>query len=161
VPVGVRFLDHTADVGIAVEARSAEELFHRAALGMRALLRGDDDLGPSDSVAPATLPADAEPGRAPAGGARRPPTTIRISTTGRDWTTVLAGWLRELLYFHGVEGRDYVAARFDRLDASGVDAAVRTEPSTGAVREIKGVTYHELTVEAVDGGWRARVIFDV
>lgn len=161
MPVGVRFLDHTADVGIAVEAQNAEELFHRAALGMRALLRGDDDLGPSESVAPATPPPDADTGRAPAGRARQPSATLRVSTTGRDWTTVLAGWLRELLYFHGVEGRDYVAARFDRLDASGVDAAVRTEPSTGAVREIKGVTYHELTVEAANSGWRARVIFDV
>ncbi|NIP79498.1 MAG: hypothetical protein GWM90_09895, partial [Gemmatimonadetes bacterium] len=33
---GVTFLDHTADVGIDVEADDLEELFHRAALGMLA-----------------------------------------------------------------------------------------------------------------------------
>jgi SHS2 domain-containing protein len=35
---------------------------------------------------------------------------------------------------------------------------VRLGPS---VREIKGVTLHGLRVDQVEGGWRARVIFDV
>ncbi|UCG75421.1 MAG: archease, partial [Gemmatimonadota bacterium] len=34
VPPGVVELDHTADVGMTVEADSLEELFHRAAEGM-------------------------------------------------------------------------------------------------------------------------------
>ncbi len=168
---GVRFLDHTADVGIDVEAGTLPELFHRAALGMLALLRGDDDPAPR-SPAPSRAghaargtghrPSDAQRGPAgeecPPAGEERP---VPVSERGDGWAAVLAGWLRELLFLHETGGRDYRGAEFGRLDASGFDATVHTEPARRAVREIKGVTYHELAVEETETGWRARVIFDV
>jgi SHS2 domain-containing protein len=66
-----------------------------------------------------------------------------------------------VLFLHGVEGKDYVRAEFHRLDRGGFEATVLTEPTSRAVREIKGVTYHDLAVETSDGVWHARVIFDV
>jgi SHS2 domain-containing protein len=178
---GISFVDHTADVGIDVQAGSLEELFHRAAVGMLALLRGWDEpaagAGGSDSGAPETAapPASGHPGSgagrssdpdapgiagptAPAGAEAVRET---VAVEGRDRAMVLAGWLKELLFLHETAGEDYVEADFERLDDTGARAAVRVAPAAPAVREIKGVTYHELAVVETGGGWRARVIFDV
>lgn len=151
-PAGITFLDHTADVGIGVRAATPAQLFDRAARGMLALLRGEED---GDG---------AGDGRG-AERAAEPPFTApsTITLTAASPAHLLADWLREILFLHGTEYQDYVAAEFERLDpADGrLVARVRTEPSPGAVREIKGVTYHELAVEETGDGWTARVIFDV
>ncbi len=38
---GVREVEHTADVGLAISGATLEQLFHRAALGIARLMRGD------------------------------------------------------------------------------------------------------------------------
>ncbi len=145
---GVAFLDHTADVGVDVEAGSLQELLHRAALGMLALLRGEDDHEPAGH--------DDQPARS--SGGSDVPVRVSAGTT----TMLLADWLREILFLHEISRLDYETATFDRAAPDGVEATVHTRPGGRAVREIKGVTYHELRVERrPDGGWRARVIFDV
>ena len=144
---GITFLDHTADVGIDVRAATPADLFDRAARGMLALLRGTEDTGDTGD----TEGTEGTEGTDVALGAASP-------------AELLADWLREILFLHGTEYRDYVDAEFGRLDLTGggrLDARVRTEPSRGAAREIKGVTYHELAVEETEEGWTARVIFDV
>jgi SHS2 domain-containing protein len=158
---GVTFLDHTADVGIAVDAPSPELLFHRSALGMLALLRGDDDRAPGDDdPAPHNGPRPVHPDG---------PTTL-VDLTAPGIADLLADWLRELLFLHEVHHRDYVDAAFEQLPADAAEPAdgrvtlrarVRTATAAPAVREIKGVTYHELEVEGTERGWRSRVIFDV
>lgn len=141
---GVVFIDHTADVGIAVAAPSLDALFHSAALGMLALLRGEDD-EPGDGHRPQ------DPHREHA----------LVGLTATALPSLLADWLREILFLHEIEHRDYVDAEFEALGPDALRARVRTAPSTGAVREIKGVTYHELAVERTGSGWEAQVIFDV
>lgn len=149
MPDGLSFLDHTADVGIVVDAGSLDALFHRAALGMLALLRGEDDdrLGPTAAAATRSRSRGDE--------------SVEIALSGAGLAELLAGWLRELLFLHETKQRDYVGSEFQRLDATALRARVRTEPGRGAVREIKGVTYHELAVERAGSGWSAQVIFDV
>lgn len=141
-PGGITFLDHTADVGMDVTAPSLEALFHRAALGMLALLRGYDDEPAPD-------------------GAREPDATQRLELEAEDAAGLLAAWLKELLFLHEVHGADYTGATFHNLTGRALTARVGTAPAAPAVREIKGVTYHELAVEESDDGWKARVIFDV
>jgi SHS2 domain-containing protein len=143
---GVTFLEHTADVGIDVEAPSAELLFHRAATGMLALLRGDEE-GPGAGALDLVDPSRVE---------IRP-----LEVTARDRPGLLRAWLRELLLLHETGDADYVGGAFLELTERRLEARIRTAPSGGAVREIKGVTYHELWVQDTDGGWKARVIFDV
>lgn len=144
LPPGLTFLDHTADVGIAVEAPSLDALFHRAALGMLALLHGlDDEDGGSDH--------DHAP--------RTSETTVELEESGP--ALLLAAWLREILFLHGTGHRDYVDARFPRMEPTALRARVRTAPAARPVREIKGVTYHDLVAEPSAHGWRGRVIFDV
>ena len=142
---GVTFLEHTADVGLDVEAPTLELLFHRAAVGMLALLRGEDD-GPDPAGGP---PAEGE-------------TEARtLSLTADDRAGLLRLWLRELLLLHETRHADYAGGAMVELTERALEARVRTAPAAPAVREIKGVTYHELSVEPTDGGWKARVIFDV
>lgn len=155
---GVVFLDHTADVGIGVAAPTLDALFHRAAIGMLALLRGEDD-----ELADGRRPG-APPGADQRGVDRqqRAEDTVQpIALTAATLPSLLADWLREILFLHEINGRDYVAADFDTLEPFTLRARVRTTPSVGAVREIKGVTYHELRVERHGDGWEAQVIFDV
>lgn len=139
---GITFLDHTADVGIDVAAPSLEALFHRAALGTLALLRGHDD---DEPAAEAGAPTD----------------TRRVALDAQDLEGLLVAWLKEVLFLHEVHGADYVSATFDRVGDRALTARVRTGPAARAVREIKGVTYHALAVDRTDAGWTARVIFDV
>lgn len=161
-PAGVTFLDHTADVGMDVEAPSLERLLDRAAAGMLALLRGEDD---EDSAA---AWSDA------AGIGRRAGSADAADGTGElesgrhsleleagDPAGLLAEWLRELLFLHEVRHRDYAAASFETLSPRRLSARVELEPARRPVREIKGVTYHEIGVWRTPDGWRARVIFDV
>jgi SHS2 domain-containing protein len=145
---GVAFLDHTADVGIDVEAASLAELLHRAALGMLALLRGEEEdvnVAAADPPGPA---ADLE--------------AVPVAVHGDAPVDLLAGWLREILFLHEVDGLDYVRAELDVVDREHVTGRILVSTGGHAVREIKGVTYHELeAAEQAGGGWHARVIFDV
>ncbi|MDX1392834.1 MAG: archease [Gemmatimonadota bacterium] len=139
---GVSELDHTADVGISVRAASLRELFHRAALGMFHLVYADET-GSASSPSPE--------------GIERP-----IVVEGVDVAALLVRWLRELLYLDESEAARYVDATLDDIAETRLAGRVRTGSSpTPPVRELKGVTYHDLEVAREDGGWRARVVFDV
>lgn len=148
LPPGVREIEHTADLGMEVEAGSLEELFQRAAAGTMALVRSTGD---------AHRPH--QPHSAPG------PRSVRIQLDGGtddDIATLLVRWLRELLYLQEVANFVYRDATFERLDGSGLRASVHPEPDPSPqIRELKGVTYHGLVVERAGDRWRARVIFDI
>ncbi len=154
---GITFLDHTADVGIDLEAPSLELLFHRAAVGMLALLQGLDDEEPGAASLSEADGASDRSGLEDARGVE----VLSMELEAEDAPALLADWLRELLFLHETRHADYARATFDRLGETVLEARLETEPAAPAVREIKGVTYHELGVERTEGGWAARVIFDV
>ena len=135
---GVRELEHTADVGLDVQAPTLPALFERAAGGLVGLLYG---------AAPPPLEA-----------------TVRreVSVQAEDPARLLLLWLRELLYFHEAEGLVYRGAR-DLAVGEGRARATALLSGTTAPpqQEIKGVTYHGLAAERREDGWQARVIFDV
>ena len=163
---GVTFLDHTADVGMDVEAASLEALLHRAAIGMLALIRGEeeDDDAASDAASEAGSDAASEAGSeagSAASGAPDAAAATPLTVAADSGPTFLAAWLREILFLHEVERRDYAALTAHVLGPWSFGGVVWTRPAGRAVREIKGVTYHALTLEERDGRWRARVIFDV
>ena len=137
VPVpGVTALDHTADVGLEVDAADPPELFERAALGMAWLL---DERPP---------PAPAE---------RR-----ALVLEAPDRPTLLRAFLREILLWHEMEGFAPAAVSFAVLEDGRLEAEVAGGPAAPEpVREIKGVTLHALAAEARNARWWARVVFDV
>jgi len=146
-PQGVTTLDHTADVGIRVRAPALDALFHRAARGMIAVMRGEPDEARQTDAG--------ETAGEPAGEVRR------VAVEAGDLETLLVAWLRELLFLVQVRDFEYRSARFQRLEPEGLEAEVRGTPPAAPETELKGVTYHGLAVERDDDGWTATVIFDV
>lgn len=151
LPEGVRELDHTADVGIELEAPDAAALFDRAARALRALAVSD---GGADG---------------PRGGRRRnPPSGLKtdggthtIDLEAGDPAVLLVRWLSELLYRIDTLGFAYETAELEVGDGR-LHATIRETrlPEPGA--QIKAITYHELECgPEPDGRWTARVIFDV
>ena len=138
LPPGVQLLDHTADVGLELEAPDLGALFVRAAAGAEALV------GP---------PPDFEAGLLE---------TVAIRLEADDAALLLADWLRELLFLRQVRGRSFRDAHFNELTTTRLSARVRFSAAPAeAMREIKGVTYHGLEAVREGDSWRARIIFDV
>lgn len=134
-----RTVDHTADVGIEVTADGLGELFAGAASAMFSLV--------------------VEPGGVGASVERR------VSLEAADLEELMFKWLNELVFFMSAES--LVFSEFDIVSVSerGIEAVARGEqidPTKHNLElEIKAVTYHELEVSRREGGWFARVIFDV
>jgi SHS2 domain-containing protein len=150
--VGVRALDHTADVGFEAGAATLESLFHRAAHGLMALLRGEDRRN--------------DHGTEPEEDRRRAPYLTgewhRIALEADDVESLLVAWLRELLWLYEARRFVYGAIRFETLTERSLVGRIGGMAETRVpAREIKGVTYHGLEVARDEGGWHARVILDV
>jgi SHS2 domain-containing protein len=135
----VRFLDHTADVGIEVTGPSLESVISGAAMAMTRLMLGD---------------------AVPQGEEER---TFEI--VGDEPALLLRNVLRELLFLYSAEG--FALAGLDvELERGGPELRARCRarggtPGDPPKTELKGVTLHGLRAEREEGRWRARVIFDV
>lgn len=134
-----RQFEHTADLGIEVEAKTLAELFEAAGRALFSLM--------------------VDPSSVSAREARR------ISAQGEDEEELLRAWLHQLLLAFAIGGFVAREVEVERIDRSVVEGTIRGEPYREGrhrfEREIKGVTYHGLTVEEASGKWMARVIFDV
>jgi SHS2 domain-containing protein len=136
---GFELFEVTADVGVAARAPTLAETFAEAARGMYAVMVELDGVRERESR------------------------TVEVSAD--DLEHLLERWLLELLFVTESEG-----LLFSRFDVSiegerAVRATAHGEPidrdrhELGA--EVKAVTRHQLAVRAVDGGYEARVVFDI
>ena len=144
-----RTIEHTADLGLEVEAPTLEQLFVAAAGGMTGVLLG------SESGAAAAAGAEAGMGE----------TVWReLALEAPDTEALLVDWLREILYIQISEGLLFADAEIGQVEPRRLvaRAGFRAPEDAGRVeRELKGVTYHDLEVSRRDGGWFARVVFDL
>jgi len=150
IPItGVRALEHTADVGLEVEGADLPELYLRGAFGAMWLVL---------ERKPATAGVTEE--------------SRDLSLREEDLPALFRSWLRALLFWEETEEFVTVDASLVFLpvplcsasdgQAFGLQARIRGIRDRGPrVREIKGVTLHDLVVERQGEGWRGRVIFDV
>jgi SHS2 domain-containing protein len=134
-----RTFEHTADVGIEVDAPDLAALFADAGRAFRELSVDAGDLVPTD-----------EP--------------VELAAAADDLPGLLVAWLEELLFLWDARGVMVVDLEValegeERVRGRGRRAALR--PEADALTDIKAVTWHGLTVEPAAGGWRARVIFDI
>lgn len=125
---------HTADWALTVWAPELSELLQQAARGMYALMH-------------ARLQAE-------------PRETYRFEIAAPDRETLLVTFLAELLYF---TQRDNVGFDHFDLDQNGerLRAEVAGAPIEKIAKEIKAVTYHNLTVRETERGLEATIVFDV
>jgi SHS2 domain-containing protein len=139
-----RTIEHTADLGLEVEASTLEGLFIACAHGMTGVLMGSE-------------------GGAPDGG-REATVWHTLDLRAPDIEALLVDWLRELLHIQTSEGLLFATAEFEALDEKGLVArAGLAQPESPDVieRELKGVTYHDLQVGRRNDSWFARIVFDL
>lgn len=139
--MGHRLIDHTADIGVEVEAGSREELFASMTEAFADCLTD-----------PATVEERTE---------------RRFSVEAEDLESLAVEWLGELLYAFDVDRQLFRSAEVELEGSSALRlrATARGEaydPSRHPIKVlIKGVTYHALEVRRRDGRWWGRIIFDV
>ncbi len=135
----VREIEHTADLGIEVEAPTLRLLFERAGIATLGLML---DL---TSVEP------------------RARDVIVLEADGLE--ELLHDWLQTLVVRLQAGGLAFAELTVESLGARtirGSGAGEHVDPSRHHLyTEIKGVTYHQLAVRETPKGWWARVIFDV
>jgi len=128
-----RWVDHTAEVELKIEAATEVGVFEEA---LRAL---------SELVGE---------------GASRERVSFEVAVRAPDRATLLAHWLDELVYRAETEGLVPEGLERLRLTGDGLSAMVRGH--RGEPRHlVKGVTYHRLGFDAADGEFRATVVLDV
>jgi SHS2 domain-containing protein len=131
--------EHTADLGLRVEADSLEALFSDAARGLLAMVVAD----------PATV---------------RAVTTKKISLAADQPSYLLFDWLSELLYAFDTE--KLLLSEFEmRIYGNSLAATCRGEAMDESrhrmEHEVKAITYHGLRLEQTPSGWFAEVIVDI
>ena len=133
-----QFINHTADAGILVKAKTLEGMFETAALGFSELITRVDSLNCLIQR--------------------------QFRLQEEDMETLLVSWLQELLYLLDTEG--LIFGRFQvKLENLTLEATAWGEvfdPEIHTMKtEIKAITYHQLEVVENDQGWKAQVIFDI
>jgi SHS2 domain-containing protein len=133
-----KFLEHTADVRLEVYGATMEELFVNAAIGFTSLLACDAHI-----VAAAEFEVDLE---------------------AAEPEELLINWLRELLYQHETSGFVLSEAHLFIMSPRRLKARLvggTRSPDDERDMEVKGVTYHGISLEKTDFGYSARVVFDI
>ena len=134
-------IEHTADVGLRIEAATLNDLFAEAA---RALF---------ELIVPNLAHVRASQAR-------------EVELRSDSLADLLCDWLTELVFL--LETQRVVLDRFRvQVDEArfSLQAEATGEPLDTSRHqlgyEIKAVTYHELKLERAGGGWRAEVILDI
>ena len=127
-----RWVDHTAELELEIEAPTQAAVFEEALLALRELLDGDDGEAAVEEVA----------------------------VRGSDQAALLAEWLAELAFLAETTG--LVPARLAALELGEGRLTATVEGRLGAPAHlVKAVTYHRLSLTRGAGGWRATVVLDV
>lgn len=135
-PMSFELREHTADIAVEATGETLSETFESVAQGLSA--------AHCESI--------------PDGGER-----LSIAVEAESTEALLFDYLDELIYqrdVHGVLPTDHRVSI--ESDGRRLEASARGVPFHAIeAREIKAVTYSELTLEETPSGWRAYVVFDV
>ena len=133
------FFEHTADTGLRVTGKTLEELLVNAGRGLVVLLV---EQSPITSIE-----------------------TRSISVNASSPEGLLRSWLKELLFWFATDRflpGDYHLDLVSSTEVRGRVLGERLDPSRHAQgAEVKGITYHQFSVQQTADGWEASVIFDV
>jgi SHS2 domain-containing protein len=128
-----RWVEHTAEVELHIEAGSVDAVFREALEALGELIGG---------------------------GSAGERSSYEVTVAAPDRAALLAAWLDELVY--RAETEDLVPDAIERLAFAGDSLTATVRAHRGQPRHyVKGVTYHALTFEAGDAGFAATVVLDV
>jgi SHS2 domain-containing protein len=130
-----RWVEHTGELELEIEAGSAEGVFADAAAALADLLAGDDAVESGASAR--TLAVEAP-----------------------DRPALLAAFVDELVFI--AESESVVPVGLRRVDLGNGRARATVEVAPGDPPHlVKAVTYHRLEFSPAARGYRARVVLDV
>jgi SHS2 domain-containing protein len=133
-----RWIDHTGELELELEAGSERAVFEEALAAFRVLLEEHE---PDD-------------------GSEGAETDEEVDVHAPDRATLLAEWLGELAYL--AEAKGLVPERATRLELGDEDLHATVHGREGSPPHlVKAVTYHRLLFERAGDRWRARVVLDV
>ncbi|OIO34299.1 MAG: hypothetical protein AUJ70_01380 [Candidatus Omnitrophica bacterium CG1_02_40_15] len=137
------FIDHTADVGIKAWGSTLTELFENAAIGMFAVIAGEEYKAQGSKIEK----------------------KIEISKNTDNLEEILVSWLSELLYIFNREKIYFNNFKISSLNNSGIKAETNGVNiglyQSNLYTEIKAVTFHNLKIEETADGFNCTIIFDV
>ena len=134
-----RYIDHTGDLGVEVFGDTPSSLFQHAGEAFADIVTDADSIRPEESR------------------------LIRLEAERLD--DLLIKWLNEFVFLFDTDG--FLPKVFDivSIDPHHIDARVQGEAYDAehhAIKTpVKGATYHQLKIVRRDGGYMARVIFDL
>jgi SHS2 domain-containing protein len=131
--VPFRWIDHTGELELELEAPNEPGIFEAGLHAMHELLAGDE---------------------------ARERMEVPVELSGSDRALLIADWLGELAYLAETRGLVPDDMEAFELDERGAKATVLGRVGDPP-HLVKGVTYHRLRFEPADSGWRARVVLDV
>lgn len=131
--------EHTADLGLRVQAPDLDTLFAEAACALFSAVV--EDLGTVE-----------------------PRQKLEVNLSGDDRSYLLFDWLNELLYRFDTE--HWLFGRFEvHIEENELKGTAWGEPLDrnrhALAHEVKAITYHGLRVEQTSKGWLAEVIVDI
>lgn len=134
-----RFLEHTADAGLAATGQSQADLFASTGEGLAALLCEPDGI--------------------------REQATIELEASAPDVESLMVAWLSEINYRFEVDRfafRSFEVEEVSDTHIKGTGHGERIDPSRHRIGEqVKAITYHQLEVKRDGDRWSARVIVDI
>jgi SHS2 domain-containing protein len=138
-PLDYQIIDHTADLGIIVKGVDEKDVFIRAAYAMIDLMvKGD--------ISKKTAIKD-------------------VSLQGEDFPDLMVRWLGEILYLFNGEKLLVHSIKIKSISPITLKSTLTLtnfDPEYHQViREIKAVTYHQISVDKTKDGWQTKVIFDI
>jgi SHS2 domain-containing protein len=90
---------------------------------------------------------------------------IKLHVRAQDLPDLMVRWLGEILYLLQGEEKVVTRVKIDSLSPVHLEATLKTAPFDPhrheILREIKGVTYHQIDVARKNDHWEARIIFDL
>jgi SHS2 domain-containing protein len=135
---GWKLLEHTADIRLEVHGATLEDLFINAALGFTDLILPDTKLTSQ--------------------------TEVEISLEADSAEELLVDWLRELLFLHQTRKFTMINAQMITSSETNLEAKISfgiNPPEVEPSLEIKGVTYHGLSIIKDSEGYLAKIVFDI
>jgi SHS2 domain-containing protein len=131
--VGFRWVEHTGELELELEAPTERGVFEAGFDAMRELLAAEEA---TDRLA------------------------VPVELAGSDRALLIADWLGELAFLG--ETRGLVPERLASFELGDDGARAVVHGARGDPPHlVKGVTYHRLAFEPADRGWHARVVLDV
>jgi SHS2 domain-containing protein len=133
-----KLLEHTADIRLEVYGATLEDLFINAALGFSDIILPEAELTPQ--------------------------TELEIKVEADSAEELLVNWLRELLFLNQTRKLIMTHAQIIVFAETNLLAKVSfadNPPDVESSFEIKGVTYHGLSILRNNEGYSARIVFDI